>query len=192
MSKVSSTPCQDFHLQMWLLLSEELPETEQKFWQRHLQSCLDCQAAWANAKAVQTQYQRLPLYEAPARIVHQVVRSAQTLPAAKWWSALGNWRFPAFARMPRLALAGVAFAVLFLSFHYLAFQKPAHLAWEATAFDEKVDALAITLQRYVSNDEEASGREYGDSMVEFSWDEQAAGLRQSIAALASELQNAKR
>lgn len=191
MFKVSSTPCHDFRLQMWLLRSGELPETEKKFWQQHLQSCPHCQATWASAESVQAQYQRLPLYEAPARIVHQITPPAPAPRAAKGWNVFEPWRTLFGGRQPRLLFAGVAFTVLLLSFHYLAFQKSAQVAWEATAFDEKVTALSITLQQYVSDETEARRRDVGDHVMEFSWDAQAAGLRESIAALTSELQNTK-
>jgi len=186
---VTTFPCRDFPLQMWLLLSGELPVAEEKFWQAHLQSCVRCREVFADAQAVQEQYARSPLADAPERIVQKVIRRTQPQRRLVWWELFAPRLSLFFDLKPRLAFAGVAFAVLLLSFHYLAFQKPTRPAWEAAAFDEKAEALSIALMKYNANAADMFGR--ADHAAEFSWDERAADLRAGLAALESELQNSK-
>lgn len=186
---VTTFPCRDFPLQMWLLLSGELPMTEEKFWQAHLQSCARCQEVFADAQAVQEQYARLPLVDAPERAVQKIIRRAQPQRRLVWWESFAQRLALFFDLKPRLVLAGMAGAVLLLSFHYLAFQQPTRPAWEATAFDEKADALSSALMKYNANEVEAFGRD--EHAAQFSWDERATDLRASIATLESELQNSE-
>jgi len=186
---VTTFPCRDFPLQIWLLLSGELPVAEEKFWQVHLQSCARCREVLADAQSVQEQYARLPLADAPERVVQQIIRRAQPQRRLVWWESFAQRLSLFFDLKPRLVLAGVAGAALLLSFHYLAFQQPTRPAWEATAFDEKAEALSSALMKYNANEVEAFGRD--EHAAEFSWDERAADLRAGIAALQSELQNSK-
>jgi hypothetical protein len=186
---VTTFLCRDFPLQMWLLFSGELSAAEEKFWQAHLQSCTRCREVFADAQAVQEQYARLPLVDAPERVVQKIIRPAQPQRRLVWWELFAPRLSLFFDLKPRLAFAGVAFAVLILSFHYLAFQQPNRPAWEATAFDEKADELSIALMKYNANEVEAFGRD--EQAAQFSWDARAADLRAGIAALESELQNSK-
>jgi len=186
---VTTFPCRDFPLQMWLLLGGELPAAEQKFWQAHLQSCARCQEVFADAQSAQEQYASLPLDDAPERIVQKVIRRAQPQRRFVWWESFAHRRALFFDFRPRLVLAAAAGAVLVLGFHYLAFQQPNRPPWEATAFDEKAEALSRSLMKYNANEADMVGRD--DHAAEFSWDERAADLRAGLAALESELQNSK-
>jgi hypothetical protein len=191
MSNLTTSPCRDFPLQMWLLLSEELAAAEQKFWRAHLQSCARCQEIFANAQSVQEQYAHLPLAEAPARVLQKVIRRAPTQRRFARWEAFAQRLAIFFDRKPRLVLAGFASAVLLLGFHYLAFKEPAQSAWEASAFDAQVDALSHSLMKYYAVTDDEFNRDDYAIAAEFSWDERATDLRASIAALEKELQNSK-
>jgi len=186
---VTTFPCRDFLLQMWLLLSDELPAAEQKLWQAHLQSCARCREILADAQFVQEQYASLPFVEAPERIVQKIIRRALPQRRLGWWELFAPRLAPIFDFRPRLALTGVGVAILLLSFHYLAFQQPRRPAWEAAAFDAKAEALSLSLSRYNAETIEAFSRHA--PVAEFSWDEQAADLRAGIAALESDLQSSK-
>lgn len=192
MSNVVTTfSCRDFPLQMWLMFSGELPAAEQKFWQAHLQSCGRCREVFDNAQSVQEQYARLPLYDAPAPVVQKILRSTQPQRRFAWWEIFVRRYAIFFDFRPRLAFAGVAFTVLVLGFHYLAFQQPTPPAWEAAAFDTRAEALASALMKYDMPGSDEFRQDEHEQKAQFSWDEQATGLRASIAALESELQNSK-
>ena len=191
MSKFTKPPCRDFPLHMWLWLSEELPAAEKNFWQAHLQSCAGCREVLDNAQSVREQYARLPLYEAPEHVIQKIIRRAQPQRRLAGWESLARRCASFFEFRPRLALAGVAFAVLVLGFHYLAFQKPTQPAWEAAAFDTQAAALSSALVKYETPQKDDFGRDEHEAAAEFSWDERATDLRAGIAALESELQDSK-
>ncbi len=188
---VTTFPCRDFPLQMWLWLSDELPAAEKEFWQLHLQSCARCQEVFNNAQSVQEQYASLPLYDAPAPVIHKIIQRAQPPRRSAWWEAFVRRYHIFFDFRPRLAFAGAVFAILVLGFHYLAFQQPTQSAWEAEVFDTRAEALANTLLKYEVFGSGEFRQDGFEPVAQFSWDEQATGLRTSIAALENELQNSK-
>lgn len=190
MSNVVTTfPCRDFPLQMWLLRDGELTATEQEFWQAHLQHCSRCREIFAGAQSVQEQYARLPLAEVPERVVQKIIRRAQPRRRVVGWESFVQRLAPFLDFRPRLVLAGVCAAALLLSFHYLAFQKPVRPMWEAASFEAQAEALALSLSQYNAGTVETFNRQAQGA--EFSWDEQVADLRAGIAALESDLQNSK-
>lgn len=191
MSKITTFHCRDFPLQMWLWLSDELPAAEQKFWQTHLQSCARCHEVFNNAQSVQAQYASLPLYDAPASVVRKIIRRAQPQRRSVWWEAFVRRYDIFFDFRPRLAFTGVAFTLLVLGFHYLAFLQPTPPAWEAAAFETRAEALASALMKYQVPAGDEFRRDEHEPAAQFSWDEQATDLRANIAALESELQNSK-
>lgn len=191
MSKFTKSPCRDFPLQMWLWLSDELPAAEKEFWQLHLQSCVHCQEVFNNAQSVQAQYASLPLYEAPASVIRKIIRWEQSPPRLSWWEKFVQQYDISFDFKPRLAFAGVTVAALIVGFHYLAFQQPTQSAWEAEVFDTRAEALANKLLQYDVLGNGAFRPNELELVAQFSWDEQATGLRASIAALEKELQNSK-
>jgi hypothetical protein len=196
MSNVASLPCRDFPLQKWLLFSGELSTPEQKFWRRHLQACRRCQETWAETQSVLQQYASLPLYEAPEKIIQEILRPAPPRHEVGWLAAFVNRLSLFFNDKPRLALAGMALAALLLaSFHYFAFQPHVPPTWDAAAFDQKASELLNTLSDYhfgalaemKKNDKAGEVAE----AAPWWWEEQAANLRESIAALQSDLQSSK-
>ena len=191
MSNFTKPSCRDFPQQMWLCLSDELPAVEKEFWQLHLQSCARCQEVFNKAQSVQEQYASLPLYDAPAPVIRKIIRPAQAPRRSAWWETFVRRYHIFFDFRPRPMFAGVVFAILVLGFHYLAFQQPTQSAWEAEIFDTRAEALANTLLQYDVFGSGEPRQEGFEPVLQFSWDEQATGLRTSIAALEYELQNSK-
>ncbi len=193
MSNLTTSPCRDFPLQMWLLLSDELPDHEERFWQRHLQTCPRCQEKLAEARSLQAHYMRLPFYDAPERVIQQLFQPAKPRRETNGWLRALIRFFSAWlvrpAHQPRLAFAGFVFAMLLLaSFHYLAFRPLSQPTWEAAAFDQKALVLASVLEQY--------GADFGlkiwnSPLSESVLDKQVMALRESLAALAKDVQNSK-
>jgi hypothetical protein len=179
MSKYSSTPCQDFPLQMWLWLSHEMPAPEQQFWQRHLQACSRCREMLATAQSVQEKYAGLPLYAAPESLIQKLLSEAKPSPQKiKWPEALGNRISAFFDIKPRLAFAGVALAVFLITgFHYFAFQPKMKHTWEARAFEQKAAALSYAIYQHSQDFSEL--------------DEQLSDLDYRLTAMAVELETAE-
>jgi hypothetical protein len=167
-----------------------MPESEQEFWQRHLQACAQCQNALTAAKSVEAQYMQLAFHEAPDRVVQKLLRQVKPQLQAGWLNTFRE-RIAYFIRQygfkPRLVFIGSALAVFLIAgFHFLAFQPPAQPAWDAATFDERAGELFNDLDKYNSEVSTNSG-----DFVEASWDDQIANLRESIAALRVELESAK-
>jgi anti-sigma factor RsiW len=180
MSNNAPIACHEFATEMWLLVSGEMPEDQQQFWQRHLQDCPRCQEVLAAAQAVQTQYASLPLYEAPEGLVRRLAHEAKLQKEeVGWLENISRW-FPTIAWRydfkPRRVIAGVALAALVLMFfHQLAFRPKIQHTWEARTFDQKVSELWSTLETFNQEVSEL--------------DQQLADLNYRIAAMAVELEN---
>lgn len=198
MSNNTPVVCHGFATELWLLVSGEMPEDKQQMWQRHLQNCVHCQEALATAQAVQAQHMRLPLYEAPERLVRSLAQQAKLQQeelgrlrrSRRWFSTL-PWRYDF---RPRLAIVGVVLAAfLLVFFHRLAFRSESSHTWEATAFDQKVNELWSTLGQYdfaLSHDQ-WSFDGLAENATISTFDEQVSDLRESLSTMSSELSRAK-
>jgi hypothetical protein len=198
MSNNTPIACHEFSTELWLLVSGEMPEDRQQLWQRHLQNCVHCQEALATAQAVQAQYMRLPLHEAPERLARSLAQQAKLRPEevgwvvrSRGWFSILSWRFDF---RPRLAIVGAVLAAfLLMFFHRLAFRAESSHPWEATAFDQKVGELWGTLGQYdadLSNDE-WSFDDLAESGEISTFDERVSDLRESLSTMSSELSRAK-
>lgn len=197
MSNNVSFACHEFSTELWLLISGEMPQDRQQFWQRHLQSCPRCQETLANAQALQTQYMRLPLYETPEKLVRSLAHQARRQEEAgrlgrisRWFSTVA-WHFDF---RPRLAIVGAVLAAFLLAFfHRLAFRSESSQTWEATAFDQKVNELRSTLGQYdvdLSHDK-WNFDDLAENAAKSTFDQQVSDLRESLSTMSSELSRAK-
>ncbi len=198
MSNNAPIACREFATEMWLLVSGEMPEDKQRLWQRHLQDCSHCQEVLAAAQAVQTQYARLPLEEAPERLVRSLACQAERQKEnVGWLERISRW-FSTFAwhydLKPRRVIAGVALAALFLMFfHQLAFRPKVQNTWEASAFDQRVNEWWSALDHYGA-DLSPTGWSFDDLTAPTSssaFDERLSDLRESLSTMSSELSRAK-
>jgi hypothetical protein len=198
MSNNTPIACHEFATELWLLVGEEMPEERRRLWQRHLQNCVRCQKTLMTAQAVQAQYMRLPLYEAPEGLVRRLAQQAKLQKEkvgwlekiSRWFSTL-SWRYDF---KPRRVIVGVGLAALVLMFfHQLAFQPEIHHSWEAGAFDQKVSELWSTLGQYDDDLSRDQRDFYGlaNSAAISIFDEQVSDLRESLSTMSSELSRAK-
>ena len=198
MSNNKRIACHDFATELWLLIGGEMPQDRQQLWQRHLQNCVHCQEIFATAQSMQAQYLSLPLYEAPEKVVRDLVHQAKLLQKevrslrriSRWFSTI-VWRFD-FRLRP--AIVGVVLAAfLLMFFHRLAFRPESSHTWEAAAFDQKVSELRSTLDQY-DTDSLHDGWSFGalaESAAVSTFDKQVADLRESLSMMSSELSRAK-
>ncbi len=198
MSNNTPMACREFATELWLLISEEMPQDRQQLWQRHLQNCARCQEDLATAQSVQAQYMRLPLHEAPERLVRGLAYQARRQQEkvgrlrriSRWFSTIA-WRFDF---RPRLAIVGAVLAVFLLAFfHRLAFRSESSHTWEATAFDQKASELWSTLGQYdadLSHDK-WSFDDLAEKASVSTFDEQVSDLRESLSTMSSDLSRAK-
>ncbi len=198
MSNNTPIACHEFATELWLLISGEMPHDRQPSWQRHLQNCVHCQEALATAQTVQTQYMRLPLHEAPERLVRSLAHQAELQKEnvgwpekiSRWFSTV-SWRYDF---RPRRAIVGAVLAAfLLVFFHRLAFRPESSHTWEATAFDQKVSELWSSLGQYdadLSHDE-WSFDDLAASGEISTFDEQVSDLRESLSTMSSDLSRAK-
>ena len=61
MSSENQNMCHDFSQEIWLYLSEELPEERFKLWQAHLQACEKCRIKMQEMQQILRVYNEVPL-----------------------------------------------------------------------------------------------------------------------------------
>lgn len=198
MSNNTPVACHEFATELWLLISGEMPLDRQQLWQRHLHHCVHCHEAMAAAQAVQTQYIRLPLYQAPEKLIWSLAQRGKTqqekegrLARINRWLAAFSWRFDF---RPRLAIVGAMLVAFLLTFfHRLAFRAESSPTWEATAFDQKASELWRTLGQYDAGLSYDKWRfdDLAESAAISTFDKQVSDLRESLSTMSSELARAK-
>jgi len=115
-----NTTCEDFSQIFWLYVGRELPDEENRRWERHLESCVSCRLRLEEAESTLEMYGALPEADAPEDVIRSVVARAEQ-PSASIWKRLGVvledlgnrrlWR-PAF---PAAALCAVILILFGLS-----------------------------------------------------------------------------
>ena len=182
MTRHDSPMCRDFSQTVYLLLGDELPDSDRTRWQRHLSDCPSCRRELAQARAVLEAYHALPEQDAPEALIREVVSVATAAPG---W----DLRHLATALRDRLrirwlwrpALAAAALGALL--FFGLNRQEEANLTWEPLEMEVTIARLDSTLTFYQEEITPDSQTREGSQL----WDEEAEALQERIASLMHEI-----